>query len=46
MTSMNLELDPQQPDEVTRALGELLQSAEREPDPWWQAGIDEALDEA
>ena len=43
---MALEVDPPQPDEVTRALSELLQGAEQAPDPWWQAGIDEALDEA
>lgn len=43
---MDLELDPPQPDEVTRALSELLTNSEQAPDPWWQAGIDEALDEA
>lgn len=39
---MDLELDPPQPDEVTRALSELLQ-ADKAPDPWWQAGMDDAL---
>jgi len=43
---MDLELDPPQPDEVSRALGELLRAVKQEPDPWWQAGIDEALDDA
>ncbi len=40
---MDVELDPDQPDEVARTVSALLQS-EREPDPWWQAGIDAALD--
>ena len=35
---MDVELEPQQPDEVARAFGELLAPAP-EPDPWWQAGI-------
>ena len=39
---MDVELDPDQPDEIARAVSELLQQ-ERQPDPWWQAGIDEAL---
>ena len=40
----DLELEPVQPEEVARAVADLLriQSA-REPDLWWQAGIDEAL---
>jgi hypothetical protein len=42
---MDLELEPPQPDQVSRALGELLQAVNEEPDPWWQAGIDEALDD-
>jgi hypothetical protein len=43
---MDLELDPPQPDEVTRALTKLLEESEAASDPWWQAGIDEALEEA
>ncbi len=43
---MDLELDPPQPDEVAPVLGELLDERNASPDPWWQAGIDEALDEA
>jgi hypothetical protein len=41
---MALELDPAQPPAVERVVGELLAGGRREPDPWWQAGIDEALD--
>ena len=42
---MDVELEPQQPDEVSRAIGVLLTESEQAPDPWWQAGIDEALEE-
>ncbi len=41
---MKLELDPTQPPEVVRVVGELLRSGAAEPDPWWQAGIDESLE--
>ena len=40
---MELELDPSQPPEVVAALARILVPAETEPDPWWQAGLDEAL---
>jgi hypothetical protein len=36
---VDVELEPQQPDEVARAIAELL-APEPEPDPWWEAGID------
>ena len=39
----DVELDPEQPEPVVRAVEELLQSEPAEPDPWWQAGIDDAL---
>lgn len=39
---MRIELDPDQPPAVARAVRQLLDDR-REPDPWWQAGIDEAL---
>ncbi len=39
---MDVELDPEQPPEVVRAAAEILAWEERTPDPWWQAGIDEA----
>ena len=41
---MDLELEPDQPAQVARAIGELLLDGEHEPDPWWQFGIDEALE--
>jgi hypothetical protein len=41
---MDLELDPRQPDEVLRAV-RVLSADDRasRADPWWQAGIEEAL---
>ena len=41
---MDVELEPEQPPEVARAVAELLAAEEeRPPDPWWQAGLDESL---
>jgi hypothetical protein len=42
---VELELDPPQPPEVVRAVAALLDAASR-VDPWWQAGLDEAVAEA
>jgi hypothetical protein len=41
---MALELDPEQPPAITRLVVELLAVGHGDPDPWWQVGIDEALD--
>ena len=41
---MELELEPSQPPEVIRVVGELLAARTAQPDPWWQAGIDESLE--
>jgi hypothetical protein len=43
---MEIELEPPQPEEVVRAVVELLSDPGRrpEPDPWWQAGVEEPLD--
>ena len=38
-----VELEPEQPGPVTRAVEELLSRGEETPDPWWQAGIEETL---
>jgi hypothetical protein len=40
---MDVELDPEQPPEVARAVRALLQGAVA-LDPWWQAGLEESLD--
>jgi hypothetical protein len=42
---MDVELEPQQPDEVAKAIAALLAESEQTPDPWWQAGIDETLED-
>jgi hypothetical protein len=38
-----VELTPDQPAEVERAVSELIGAASDEVDPWWQAGLDDAL---
>jgi hypothetical protein len=40
---VELELDPDQPPEVVRAVGEVLRLEPESVDPWWQAGQAEAL---
>jgi hypothetical protein len=41
--AVELELDPSQPAEVEAAIGAEVLPPPARPDPWWQAGIDEAL---
>ncbi len=42
---MDVELEPEQPVEVALAIrAELAPHGPAQPDPWWQAGTDEALD--
>jgi hypothetical protein len=41
---VDVELEPEQPDEVSRAVEELLADSRPTPDPWWQAGIEEAIE--
>jgi hypothetical protein len=41
---VELEAAPEQPIEVIQAVAELLESVRPVPDPWWQAGIAEALE--
>ncbi|HEX3807080.1 MAG TPA: hypothetical protein VHV52_09910 [Gaiellaceae bacterium] len=40
---METELDPPQPEPVAEAVAEALAAPPPAPDPWWQAGIEEAL---
>jgi hypothetical protein len=42
---VDVEATPPQPDEVTRAIAAALAPGPRGPDPWWQAGVNEAADE-
>ena len=39
-----IELTPAQPAEVAEAVAELLAEPGPGVDPWWQAGLDDALD--
>ena len=43
---MDVELDPEQADEVVRVVRALLDREVDTVDPWWLAGIDEALSAA
>jgi hypothetical protein len=38
-----IELTPAQPDEVRAAVAAVLGDADRSDDPWWRAGLDDAL---
>ena len=40
-----LELTPEQPDEVEEQVAAALEPAAGGPDPWWQAGLEEQLGE-
>ena len=42
---VNPELDPPQSDDVARAIADALAEDDPLPAPWWQAGIEEALEE-
>ena len=42
---MDIELTPVQPREVEAAIAAVVaEEGPGDPDPWWQAGIDEALE--
>ena len=41
---MEVELTPEQPEPVVRVVESALQAGNPAPDPWWQAGLEEALD--
>ena len=38
-----LELTPEQPESVVEEVAQALESEAGEPDPWWQAGLEEQL---
>jgi hypothetical protein len=40
---VDLETNPPQPASVTDAIRAVLTESEPAPDPWWQAGLDDAL---
>ncbi len=46
MTAIDVELSPEQPDEVAAAIAAALAepAQSRVPGPWWQAGLEESLE--
>jgi hypothetical protein len=41
---VELELTPEQPPEVEQAVAEALDAAAATPDPWWEAGNQDAVE--
>jgi hypothetical protein len=41
---VDVELRPEQAPAVTEVVAGLIEGTPPTPDPWWQAGIDEALE--
>jgi hypothetical protein len=41
---VDVELTPEQPPEVADAIAAIVVPAAPEPDPWWLAGLQEALE--
>lgn len=41
---MDLEIAPEQPETVVAAVAAVLSADAQAPDPWWQAGLEEALE--
>jgi hypothetical protein len=42
--AMDVEISPEQPDEVAAAIAAALSGPVPAPDPWWQAGLEESLE--
>jgi len=42
---VSTETNPPQTEEIVRAIADAFAETEDGPDPWWQAGLDEALEE-
>ena len=40
---VDVELEPEEPPAVVDAVARLLATERPDPDPWWQAGLDENL---
>jgi len=41
---VEVEIAPEQPERVVAAVAELVQASGERTDPWWQAGLEEALE--
>jgi hypothetical protein len=44
-TGPEVELTPEQPPEVAEQVVAALEPAAGDPDPWWQAGLEEQLEQ-
>ena len=44
MTAIDVELTPEQPEQVVAAIAAVLADHAPGPGPWWQAGLDESLE--
>ena len=44
MSAPDVELTPEQPEEVAAAIAALIAPPEPGPDPWWQVGLQESLE--
>jgi hypothetical protein len=42
---VNPETNPPQPEEVDRAIADVLAEDAAAPGPWWRAGVEDALEE-
>jgi hypothetical protein len=42
---VEIDVAPSQPDEVVEAIARVLAEPDPAPDPWWRAGLEEALEE-
>ena len=45
MTEIHVELTSEQPDQVAAAIAGALAEPAPGPGPWWQAGLDESLEQ-
>jgi hypothetical protein len=43
--SLDVELEPAQPEEIVHAVAALLADDAGAPDPWWRAGLNEILED-
>jgi hypothetical protein len=44
LRAVNVELQPEQPPEIEQAVAAVLEQPLAAPDPWWEAGNQEALE--
>jgi hypothetical protein len=44
VSTIDVQLTPEQPDEVAAAIAAALSEPAQAPGPWWQAGLEESLE--